>query len=251
VQRGDTVPAIEQLQERLTRLGHRTEVSGSYDEATEAAVKQFQNDHQIAQTGKVGRTTYDAMQRALAGTGGTTAPGNGGRALATPVLCQHDSGSYPGGYCATTALRMALRLEGVPDPGADAVALGGAHPYTPGAGSSGSLLAARARELGLADARYTTSGSLDDVKRELARGHAVPIGGEGRFVGTYADGSGRVWDHAYVNGGHWMAAVGYDAANRRFVVNDPDRGARMYVNEADFARFFTPDGPGTAWMISY
>jgi hypothetical protein len=79
----------------------------------------------------------------------------------------------------------------------------------------------------------------------------VPIGGEGRFVGTYADGSGRVWDHSYRGGGHWMTAVGYDEARKSFVVNDPDRGARMYVKESDFARFFTPDGPGSAWMITY
>ena len=181
----------------------------------------------------------------------TTDLENAVRALDTPVLNQHDSGSYPGGYCAITALRMTLRLEGKTDPGADAVAIEGAHPYSPGGGSSGSLLAARARELGLENARFTTTGSLDEIKGELARGHAVPIGGEGRFVGAYADGNRTVWDHTYGGSGHWMTVVGYDEARHSFIVNDPDRGARMLVAEADFTRFFAPDGANSAWMITY
>lgn len=244
LRRGSRGQAVQDLQGILGRAGYPVAADAAFGAETEAAVRRFQADHQIEVTGAVGAVTCRALQRARPA-------GGDERALATPVLRQHDSGSYPGGYCATTALRMALRLEGLPDPGADSVALGGSHPYSPGSGSSGSLLAARARELGLSDASYTTGGTLDDVKAELARGHAVPIGGEGRFVGTYADGSGRIWDHSYRGGGHWMLAVGYDAANRRFIVNDPDRGARMFVDESAFARFFTPDGPGTAWMISY
>jgi uncharacterized protein YvpB len=164
-----------------------------------------------------------------------------GRALATPVLSQHESGSYPGGYCAITALRMTLRLEGKRDPGADAVALGGSHPYTPGGGSSGGLLAARAQELGLPQARYTTTGSLADIKAQLNKGHAVLVGGEGRFRGTASD--GWVWDHDYSAPGHWMTVVGYDAAKRLFTVNDPFRGARFTVTESDFQGFFTPRAP--------
>lgn len=244
--------AVQELQARLASLGYPLDADGLFGPGTEAAVKRFQADHKVAQTGQVGKTTLGAL-RGANGTPTTPTPGaaSGQRSLGAPVLCQYDSGSYPGGYCAITALRMTLRLEGKHDPGADAVALQGSHPYSPGSGSSGSLLAARARELGLPGARYTTNGSLDDVKRELARGHAVPIGGEGRFVGTLADGSGRVWDHSYNGSGHWMAAVGYDEARRSFIVNDPDRGARMYVKEADFARFFAPDGPRSAWMITY
>jgi hypothetical protein len=173
------------------------------------------------------------------------------RGLAAPILCQHDEGgSYPGGYCAITALRMLLRLESIADPGPDAVALEGSHPYIPGQGSSGELLAARARELGLAEASFTVSGSLESVKAELRRGHVVPAGGEGLFRGTNAAGTSER-THTYGGSGHWMLVVCYDARTQRFIINDPDQGQRYWVSESDFQHFFSGPEDGKIWMITY
>jgi LysM repeat protein/uncharacterized protein YvpB len=245
MKRGQGGASVSELQRALTARGYGVKATGQFGPTTESVVQNFQRDHGLVTDGIVGRDTMKALDAKAGGT-----PAGSGRAMSTPVLNQHTSGSYPGGYCAITALRMTLRLEGKKDPGADSVALGGSRPYSPGNGSSGSLLAARAIELGLPNATYTTTGSLADIKAQLAKGHAVPIGGEGRFVGTYTDGRGT-WDHSYRGGGHWMAVVGHDPATGNFIVNDPDRGARFSVTESDFRRFFTPDGPSSAWMISY
>lgn len=244
IQRGQAGPSVAQMQKLLTARGFGVQATGKFGPTTESVLKNFQKANGLTADGRLDARSLAALE----GTGSNT--NNSTRALNTPILNQHTSGTYPGGYCAITALRMTLRLEGKNDPGADTVALGGAKPYTPGQGSSGALLAKRARELGLSNASFTTTGSLADVKRELAKGHAVPMGGLGRFRGTNVD-NGSVWDHSYNGSGHWMTAVGWDEASKSFLVNDPDRGARFRVSESDFARFFAPEGGSSVWMLKY
>jgi len=217
-------------------------------------------------------TTVDAIKRAnsltsdviylgeelkIPGSGGNgggsavTPPDDGSVLLDVPTMNQYTAGgSYPWGYCAITALRMVLRHRGLSDPGADAVALYGARPYIPGAGSDGTRLARRARELGVSGARFTNTGSLDDVNKQLENGNPVPIGGIGYFSGRAVDGSGT---HArrYDGSGHWMLAVGYQPDKGQYLVNDPDTGKRYYVSEYAFKNFFSPGGANDTWMLSY
>ena len=167
-----------------------------------------------------------------------------------PLMNQYNAGgTYPGGYCAITALRMLLRHLGIGDPGADAVALQGSRPYIPGQGSSGQLLAKRAQQLGIPSANYTTTGSTGDVKNSLARGKPVLTGGIGQFDGTF-DGGCRE-SHNYAGSGHWMLTTGYDEGKRTFTVNDPATGRKIHVGENAYKRFFSPGGDGNVWMVSF
>jgi peptidoglycan endopeptidase LytE len=58
---------VKQLQEDLKKLGYfkYPQVTGYYGPITEAAVKQFQRDHKLAENGKVGLTTGPLIQKAL------------------------------------------------------------------------------------------------------------------------------------------------------------------------------------------
>lgn len=173
------------------------------------------------------------------------------RARRTPLLDQWDEGgSYPYGYCGPTALRMVLRLEGLADPGADAVALRGARPYEPGVGSWGDRLGRRARELGLPGATFTTTGRVADVTRSIDDGRPVLMSGDGWFSARFEDGTPRARTYA---AGHYLAAVGYelgaDGQVRALVLNDSDTGRRLVMDVSAARRFFGRDG--ALWLVTY
>ncbi len=172
------------------------------------------------------------------------------RARATPLLDQYDSGTYPSGYCGPTALRMLLRREQLNDPGADAVALEGAHPYTHGSGSSLELLAERARELGLAGATATRSGSLDEVGTSVDHGRPVLVDGSGSYSAVRADGTRHARDYSE---GHYLVVTGVDrdATGKITAVhlNNPDGGARETMTPGAFADFF--GSAGQVSMMTY
>jgi hypothetical protein len=172
------------------------------------------------------------------------------RARATPTLDQHDSGTYPSGYCGPTALRMLLRREGLNDPGADAVALEGAHPYHHGSGSSLDLLAERARELGLTGATATRSGSLDEVGASVDHGRPVIVDGNGYYSAVRDDGTKHARDYSE---GHYLVVTGVDrdASGKITAVylDNPDGGARETMTPAAFDDFF--GGRGSVWMMTY
>lgn len=173
------------------------------------------------------------------------------RARRTPLLNQwREGGSYPHGYCGPTALRMVLRLEGLSDPGADAVALRGARPYEPGVGSWGDRLGRRAAELGLPGARFTTTGRLSDVVRSLDDGRPVLMSGDGWFSARFEDGAPRARSYG---AGHYLVAVGYergaDGAVRTLVLNDSDTGRRLTMDVSAARRFFGRDG--ALWLVTY
>jgi hypothetical protein len=171
--------------------------------------------------------------------------------LSTPLLDQYaEGGSYPYGYCGPTSLRMILRLEGLADPGADAVALKGAAPYTPGVGSSGAQLAARARELGLTGARFSETATLDAIATQIASGRPVMVAGDGWFSATKSDGTTKARSY---DSGHWLVVVGVarDASGHvtSVTLNDPDGGTRETMTAAAFKTFFGADG--TVWDVTF
>lgn len=188
--------------------------------------------------------------------------------LSTPRLDQNTAGgSYPGGYCAITALRMILRREGIQDPGADNIALthvpGYGQPYAPGQGSSGAILAQRAKGLGLKGAAFSTTDNMDNISASLEAGRPVMVGGIGAFNGKFesAHSSARYGHfdagdrHArrYDGSGHWILAVGVkkDSSGRvtDVIVNDPDTGGRMTMSRADFENFVGHNGD--MWTVRY
>lgn len=174
------------------------------------------------------------------------------RARSTPVLDQRASGRYPWGYCGIAALRMVLRLEGLADPGADAVALRGAAPYIPGAGSDPSRLAARARELGLSGASFRNATRLADITTSVDGGRPVLVGGIGPFSARLDGGGTKARTYP---AGHWLVVTGWEPDARgqpaRLQLNDPDGGHRLTMTRAEFLRFFAPQGDGSIWAIRY
>jgi surface antigen len=107
LQRGSTGPAVQQLQDSLVKLGYLTQAQvqtgpGIFGPQTEAAVKRFQADHGVPQTGYFGPLTRAAMNQALQGTpntptpGGTPPPSTSGSAEVQRLLSQYPVGSYAG-----------------------------------------------------------------------------------------------------------------------------------------------------------
>jgi murein DD-endopeptidase MepM/ murein hydrolase activator NlpD len=81
VKRGDTGNVVEGLQNRLVELGYMTKAQvdtgrGTFGPQTEAALKRFQADNNIQQTGVLGAQTYRALQTARAGDVGAPADGS-------------------------------------------------------------------------------------------------------------------------------------------------------------------------------
>ncbi|HEX7314731.1 MAG TPA: peptidoglycan-binding protein [Pyrinomonadaceae bacterium] len=69
VGRGERGTIVRRLQERLVELGYMTEAQvrtgpGNFGRQTEAALRRFQADHDIRQTGELGPTTYAALRGA-------------------------------------------------------------------------------------------------------------------------------------------------------------------------------------------
>ena len=83
VGRGDRGNVVRGLQQRLVELGYMTDAQvqtgpGIFGPKTEAALKKFQAEHQIQQTGRLGATTYAALRSARPSQ--TEAPANQGEA---------------------------------------------------------------------------------------------------------------------------------------------------------------------------
>lgn len=66
LQSGSTGADVERLQRDLSQLGYQVEVDGIYGEATENAVKKFQQDHNLTVDGIVGPQTGRQLGAALA-----------------------------------------------------------------------------------------------------------------------------------------------------------------------------------------
>ncbi|NJM70459.1 MAG: peptidoglycan-binding protein [Scytonema sp. RU_4_4] len=66
LKRGSTGADVQRLQGDLSQLGHQVEVDGIFGEATENAVKKFQQDNNLAVDGIVGPQTGRQLSVALA-----------------------------------------------------------------------------------------------------------------------------------------------------------------------------------------
>ncbi len=66
VQRGSTGADVERLQRDLSQLGYQVGVDGIFGEATENAVKKFQQDNNLTVDGIVGPQTGRQLGAALA-----------------------------------------------------------------------------------------------------------------------------------------------------------------------------------------
>jgi len=173
------------------------------------------------------------------------------RSASTPSLDQNtQGGSYPWGYCGVTALRDVLHMEGLDDPGPDAVALQGAHPYIPGSGSDGTLLAERAQQLGLGGATFTTQGDLTSILASVDRGRPVILAGSGPFTATISDGT--IKSRSYPDGHYLVVTGSVRDANGKLTgiqLDDPDGGHKETMTVDAFHAFFGDDG--TIWDVIY
>lgn len=156
------------------------------------------------------------------------------RGLVTQVVHQHSTGGdNPGGYCAIASLRMLLGVEGLDDPGANAIASGSfskrdgktwvAGAYT-GEGSDIVQLGEQATAQGLSGVSATRQGNTSDVLAALDGGTPVVAGGKGQFTGTYVEDTknrkpgevkdvkrGETYSHVYPELGHYMVVSHYDS----------------------------------------
>lgn len=66
VQPSSTGADVERLQRDLSQLGYQVGVNGEFDQATENAVKKFQQDHNLTVDGIVGPQTGRQLGAALA-----------------------------------------------------------------------------------------------------------------------------------------------------------------------------------------
>lgn len=70
IRKGDKGEYVKEAQTMLYNLGYnlgKWGVDGDFGSATQAAVKEFQRDHKLAQDGVVGPLTWDALQKATDG----------------------------------------------------------------------------------------------------------------------------------------------------------------------------------------
>ncbi|WP_224360811.1 peptidoglycan recognition protein family protein [Hyalangium versicolor] len=79
LRKGDEGPKVKQLQDALVQLKYMTKEQvatgpGVFGPKTEAAVKKFQADQKLPNTGFYGDQTHAALKKELAKTGGTTPP---------------------------------------------------------------------------------------------------------------------------------------------------------------------------------
>lgn len=102
--KGDRNSQVQQLQERLNKLGYSVPATGYFGDMTETVVKRFQRDHRIQQTGQFGPTTLGALETAeQARTSGAPAP----QALSAPAAATKPTITPTGRKLAETALREA------------------------------------------------------------------------------------------------------------------------------------------------
>ncbi len=65
INRGDKGPAVILLQGMLQKLGHAIKADGVFGEATEGAVRAFQQGAEVDVDGKVGEETANALVQEL------------------------------------------------------------------------------------------------------------------------------------------------------------------------------------------
>jgi peptidoglycan hydrolase-like protein with peptidoglycan-binding domain len=62
IRKGDDGDLVQYLQEKLNAMGWDLELDGEFGPETQAVVKQFQRDHDLAADGIVGPRTWEALE---------------------------------------------------------------------------------------------------------------------------------------------------------------------------------------------
>jgi peptidoglycan hydrolase-like protein with peptidoglycan-binding domain len=83
VRRGDSGPAVRELQGHLVRHGHAVSVDGDFGGQTDTAVRAFQRAKGLGDDGLVGANTLRALEAPASSTGGGLVGGVGGAPAAT------------------------------------------------------------------------------------------------------------------------------------------------------------------------
>ena len=184
-----------------------------------------------------------------------------------PIIDQHRMNSaFKGGYCGIATLLSTLQANGI-DPGVninnraqlDAYA---EDMYVPGKGVVPAKVAARMRESGLENARFSMEGSVQSVAAQVAAGKPMPVGfasmggqiadlpQKSKRYGHLQEGSQHF--HQYGEAGHWATVVGVEGDPKNpthFLVNDSDTGAQIRMTTAEFEQHTKArDG---IWDIKY
>lgn len=239
LQYGSTGQAVKDVQ---AALGLKQ--TGTYDHATEAAVKSFQAKSKIEQNGLVGAMTWEALF-----------PGPP-KALILPAryFTQRDSEVVARGQaqasrsCFSSSCAMFLEhLKPGTLPGAN-----GDDTYLRKVLTYGDTTDSRAQVLALASygisAQLKTNAGFEDIRAQIRRSKHVPLG----FLhhGPLS---------APTGGGHWIDAYGYDETG--LWVMDPwgeinlqtgqyisTNGAKLHYSYAGLGPRWSPDGH-SGWMM--
>ena len=183
----------------------------------------------------------------------------------TPVIDQHGLNHERNwAFCGIASLVSVLQGEGVEIDGSSREGLNALADqiYTPGAGTSGSAMAALMRDKGL-DAQFTTNGSVGDLVSSLDAGAAVPMGvvslsGDVQSLPNgpstrYADlEEGQSHQKQFGPSGHWVTVVGFegDVDNpSAYIVNDSDTGAQLKLSPEQLEQSAAAQEGAGIWMV--
>jgi lysozyme len=111
-----------------------------------------------------------------------------------------------------------------------------------GDSTDGNAQVACLKSLGIA-AHFTQSGNNDLLKRQIDKGHPVPVG-----ILHHGPAS------APSGGGHWICVIGYDDAKGGFIVNDPwgeiDNASGTYLSEDGAGKLYSYKLFDSRWTVS-
>ena len=258
VKRGDNSnpKLIEQVQNKLVEAGYLTREqiggnAGTFGPRTEAALKKFQADHNLPQTGRFGRLTYNALfnsnpavvnstsgakQTVTASSPNRTtvssAPTNFNKSNGLPTTTEeankffktqfrtkwNPTGPNSSADCGPASLEMALETVGVRNSSHKQESINQARVFMHAAKTGGTnylQIKAGAQEAG---AHAEIQSGWDKLDSALANGKAVVV--NGKHFAAYRQAFGN-YRHAKGDGpGHFIAILGRDKQGR-YIVADP------------------------------
>ena len=179
------------------------------------------------------------------------------------MLDQHQFNHWnSGAFCGLATMAMMLQANGK-EAGTSTQDLNryAAAMYTPGKGTSGSLMANYLRDQGLEGSSFTTTGTTTRLVQSLQQGQTVPFGVvltdgqvtklEGGQSQRYPD--RRVGDphyHKFGASGHWVLVTRFEGKPEKptaFIVNDPDLGGELRCTPEQLESMGVANG--NYWMV--
>ncbi|MBI4871655.1 MAG: C39 family peptidase [Candidatus Riflebacteria bacterium] len=177
------------------------------------------NNSTLDEDSPAGRDDGRGKETTSRGGGDRYEPVAGGSLLNMPLLNQNTAGgSYPGGYCGPTTVRMVMGYYGMRNTTADQIALGRYGPGTPmyrrGMGSTHEGMSSCLRHFGLRT-NLTYSHSLAALRSKVSEGHPVIINLHGNY-GPFS------------TEGHITVVVGF-TRDGSAIINDSAGGVRRTI----------------------